>query len=328
MSNSSTQYISKIDQNYPLSGRDNNSQGFRDNFKNIKQGLRYIDQDISILDENSLILSKEINDFQNNTIKRAQFREVSKKVYDETNVIQLNNFIIDYENGHYQKFTIDSGTHNISLINFPELEKSGNMIISINTNSTFDSYIDFENNILSYERIIFPLKLDGDNPHLFKLTNDNYEFYLEKLNKNNNLASTLKLKNFNNVNDIAETTSGSCIFLSGNINSFTYNSESSWFYITGSKLTVEPVSTTIFISVLSLTKDSTMSSSIPIVGSSGYLPITYSLDNELPTGLIFNTSTGQISGTPIIFQDITTYTVTVTDAIGDTDSKSFSLSVE
>ena len=44
MSTTSTasNFISKINQNFPVGGRDNNTQGFRDNFKNIEWELRVV----------------------------------------------------------------------------------------------------------------------------------------------------------------------------------------------------------------------------------------------------------------------------------------------
>ena len=49
MSSTVSNYINKIDQAYPIAGQDNDSQGFRDNFKNIYQALYYTDQDITLL---------------------------------------------------------------------------------------------------------------------------------------------------------------------------------------------------------------------------------------------------------------------------------------
>jgi len=47
----------------------------------------------------------------------------------------------------------------------------------------------------------------------------------------------------------------------------------------------------------------------------------------LPNGLIFDTSTGTVSGTPVAILASTTFTVTVTDALSQTSSKTFALSV-
>lgn len=325
MTNSSTQYINDIDQNYPLSGRDNNSQGFRDNFKNIKQGLKYIDQDVSLINENSLILSKEINDFQNNVLKRVQFRETGKKIYDETNIIQLNNFNIDYENGHYQKFTIGSGTHKVSLINFPELEKSGNIIISVTTGSNFNSYIDFENNIFSANRIVFPLRLEGQNPHLFKIISDNYEFYLEKLNKDNNFLSPINIVNYSSLNSISEYTTGSTVFLSGNTNSIIYNTGTNWYELEGNKLVFNELTITKNTSIIRAIKNKALTPITPITATSDFVPLTYVVKPNLPSGLILNSQTGEISGTPTVEQIESNYEIIVSNFFENTKTETFSL---
>ena len=63
------------------------------------------------------------------------------------------------------------------------------------------------------------------------------------------------------------------------------------------------------------------------VATDGNAPLTYSLAPALPTGLTFNASTRQITGTPTVSLSATTYTYTVTDADGDTDSLTFTLSI-
>lgn len=49
MTTTSTQYITAIDNHYPVAGRDNDSQGFRDNFSNIKLAFDVINSDIDSL---------------------------------------------------------------------------------------------------------------------------------------------------------------------------------------------------------------------------------------------------------------------------------------
>lgn len=53
---------------------------------------------------------------------------------------------------------------------------------------------------------------------------------------------------------------------------------------------------------------------------------TFSISPSLPTGLIFDSSTGQISGTPTVLSPVTNYTVTATND-GGTGNVTFSLSV-
>lgn len=49
MTTTSTQYITAIDEHFPVPGRDNDSQGFRDNFTNVKQAFDVINSDINAL---------------------------------------------------------------------------------------------------------------------------------------------------------------------------------------------------------------------------------------------------------------------------------------
>ena len=65
---------------------------------------------------------------------------------------------------------------------------------------------------------------------------------------------------------------------------------------------------------------------LPIVGFGGVLPLTYSVAPSLPAGLSFN-SAGEVTGQPRSVSANTTYTVTITDAAGQTDTNTFSLQV-
>jgi hypothetical protein len=65
----------------------------------------------------------------------------------------------------------------------------------------------------------------------------------------------------------------------------------------------------------------------PVIGTGGDAPLMYSVSPGLPTGLVLNTSTGAITGTPTVTSGAASYTVTVTDANGATATASFSLTV-
>ncbi|HYV96980.1 MAG TPA: dockerin type I repeat-containing protein [Gemmatimonadaceae bacterium] len=66
----------------------------------------------------------------------------------------------------------------------------------------------------------------------------------------------------------------------------------------------------------------------PVTAANGTTPYTFALSGgTLPTGLSFDTSTGQVSGTPTATLATTTFTVTVTDAAAATSSKTFQLTV-
>ncbi len=77
----------------------------------------------------------------------------------------------------------------------------------------------------------------------------------------------------------------------------------------------------------SLTQNRTPSGFIPVTGSGGTGPLSYSISPPLPAGLTYNNITGAIGGTPAIASPPRTYTVTVTDANSLTASNTFTLTV-
>lgn len=169
--NTASVFINKINQNFPVSGRDNDTQGFRDNFKNIRQALIYTDEDVEYLKINAVKLS-ETNNFGDNIIERASFKDCSDIVYDETETIQTGDVELDYSNGGFQKYKISSGTHSFSVINLPPTNRSGTMMLAISTASTFATTVTFSAvNLYNYGASL-PVTITGPNPALFQLWSD------------------------------------------------------------------------------------------------------------------------------------------------------------
>ena len=71
-------------------------------------------------------------------------------------------------------------------------------------------------------------------------------------------------------------------------------------------------------------KDSAITTVTLPAATGGDTPLTYSLSPALPTGLSFDASSRQLSGTPTVLKAETTYTYTVTDDDNDTDTLTFS----
>jgi hypothetical protein len=74
-------------------------------------------------------------------------------------------------------------------------------------------------------------------------------------------------------------------------------------------------------------KDSPVTPFYPVSFSGGTSSITYTVSPSLPAGLTLNSSTGAVSGTPTSTAVNATYTITATDANGDTETGTFSTQV-
>ena len=105
-----------IDATYPKAGQDNSSQGFRDNFSEIKNNFTEAKTEIEDLQTNKAKLNAA-SDFPNNEVTRAKFKDTSETVYPHGSV-SSGSVILNHENGHYQTLTITADT-TFSFLNFP-----------------------------------------------------------------------------------------------------------------------------------------------------------------------------------------------------------------
>jgi len=79
--------------------------------------------------------------------------------------------------------------------------------------------------------------------------------------------------------------------------------------------------------VPSITAGGAITPFIPVTASGGTAPYTYSISPGLPAGMTFDPATGQIAGTPTQSQPLTTFTVMIQEASGETTTKTFDLEV-
>jgi len=119
-------------------------------------------------------------------------------------------------------------------------------------------------------------------------------------------------------------------------------STSSQYTITVSDISGQSLSQTILFAVVplplllsenfslatqSFTANQAITPYTPINASGGYGTKVWSTSPTLPSGLTINSSNGQISGTPTVIKDYTTYNVVVTDQAGQTSSLPISLAI-
>ena len=104
-----------INENYPIAGQDNDSQGFRDNFTVIKTGLATANTEITALQTNSAVLNAA-NTFSGNNQIEGNILKQTEAFYNGGTLSGNQN--ISFSNGHYQTFTINASV-TLTLADWP-----------------------------------------------------------------------------------------------------------------------------------------------------------------------------------------------------------------
>lgn len=123
-----------IDGSYPVAGQDNNSQGFRDNFTNIKVNFQYAEDEINDLQSKVVLkaaltgttLDNNMNDALLYAAKIQDFSATKVSVSGTSGAIAIN-----YASGHYQAIST-SGSISLSFTNFPATGSYGYLKLQIN----------------------------------------------------------------------------------------------------------------------------------------------------------------------------------------------------
>jgi hypothetical protein len=124
-----------IDGAYPVAGQDNSSQGFRDNFTNIKVNFQDAAAEITDLQNKVILkaplqgqtLDNNMNDQLLYAAKIQDFSVVRQQIAATSGAITVN-----YASGHYQTILSTTNSVNLSFINFPVTGVYGYMKIQIN----------------------------------------------------------------------------------------------------------------------------------------------------------------------------------------------------
>lgn len=123
-----------IDGAYPVAGQDNNSQGFRDNFTNIKTNFTAAANEITDL-QNKVILKSALtgttldNNMGGSLLYDALIQDFAAQ---KVSVAETSGAIsINYASGHYQAITT-SGSITLSFINWPASGTYGYVKLQIN----------------------------------------------------------------------------------------------------------------------------------------------------------------------------------------------------
>ena len=119
-------YINAIQVNYPEAGKDNDSQGFRDNFSNIAGGLQKVKDDLTIVQENAVKVASfdGQNDPVNNnllgsTIRNGIYNTMRGAVWN-AGTVGSGVHDVDYNQGALQIFSINDNNVVLRFTNWPD----------------------------------------------------------------------------------------------------------------------------------------------------------------------------------------------------------------
>jgi len=123
-----------IDGSYPVAGQDNNSQGFRDNFTNIKVNFQYAEEEINDLETNAILKaalsgSTLDNNMGNNTIYAVNLNDISTTRIAATGT--SGTVTLNYASGQYQTVAPSTGSITLAFTNFPASGYFGNLRVQI-----------------------------------------------------------------------------------------------------------------------------------------------------------------------------------------------------
>jgi hypothetical protein len=116
-----------VDGTFPVAGQDNSSQGFRDNFTNIKNNFIYAQNEISDLQNKAIVTGALAGTTLNNDMAGTQIRRPQLVAWTQA-LLDLGNIstvaILDFNQANFQKITT-ANSINLSFINWPSSTGAG-----------------------------------------------------------------------------------------------------------------------------------------------------------------------------------------------------------
>lgn len=130
-----------IDGTYPVAGQDNDSQGFRDNFTNIKTNFQYAEDEINDLQSKVLLKSALTGGVLDNNMAGALLYNANMQDFIATRAalgvvpgVGSSTITINYAAGHYQTLTTDNSI-SLEFTNLPAAGYAGWVQVQITVSS-------------------------------------------------------------------------------------------------------------------------------------------------------------------------------------------------
>jgi hypothetical protein len=160
-----------IDDNYPVAGQDNDSQGFRDNFQNIKTALTTAKTEITGLQDTRARVDQN-NDFTDKELSKAIFVDTAIKAPTTSSVD--GETTIDYQSGSYKRLLIsgENPTVNIpQIINFAPSDSMTHVIYDVRTEGSTKLFTinNPSGNTIKEATLSFPFSIEANKRYIFEV---------------------------------------------------------------------------------------------------------------------------------------------------------------
>jgi hypothetical protein len=138
-----TNYIRNINTNFPVPGKDNSTNVFRNNWSNIAGALSEINSQTNHLSLYAVDVTNTSTTFFGNTIENVSLANSSLGLVD--NGILAGDITVDFSQGNYQKITLTAGLHNVTIVNWPQQGKAAELTLSFTALNPGASSVNFVN---------------------------------------------------------------------------------------------------------------------------------------------------------------------------------------
>lgn len=150
MSSTATTYINSINTNYPVPGVDNDTQGFRDNYANIKSSLSTLAGEVSTLQLNGVV-TNENNNFGYEGILSKVVLDSYGEAVGSVHTFTGDDTISAIE-GNHQKIDINTSL-NIDVVDWVDASAvKGSVTLEIYNSSASSANINFSNTLGSLKK--------------------------------------------------------------------------------------------------------------------------------------------------------------------------------
>lgn len=149
---SNINYIS-IDETFPIAGRDNDSQGFRDNYAIIKNNFEAAKGEIEDLQLNAARID-DSNNFNTNTLSNMNLSYYTNEVSGGDGTVVSTVTLIDYADGVYHAYVVEVpapggypstlGEIRFTLTGFPSGGNLSKMTLDLRTGNSITTKVRFQ----------------------------------------------------------------------------------------------------------------------------------------------------------------------------------------